>query len=77
MHEVKAELVRERRARLWGTLQRLEDTDVRVRVEQTPMDAARTIEEWHDFVEGLDRVVRAVRRYDARRWTRAPRQLAS
>ncbi len=65
-----SEIAAARQKRLWGTIQRLEDDEIRKRIEASPRSAAeRTIEEWHDLVEGLDtamRAMRARRRIDAR-----------
>lgn len=63
-----AEPVAARRTRLWGTLHRLDDEELRARVELSCRDAERTIEDWHDFVEALDRAHRAMR--DRRRGNR-------
>lgn len=51
-----------RRKRLWGTICRLEDDELRARVEApAPGAHVRTIDEWHDLVEGLDAAIRAMR----------------
>lgn len=69
MVESISDLAAARQRRLWGTICRLEDDEVRARVEvPTPGTTRRTIEEWHDLVEGLDvalRAVRACRRIEA------------
>jgi hypothetical protein len=68
MVEGIAELATARRARLYATLHRLNDEELRVRVEESFRGTERTIEEWHDFVEGVElamRASRASRRSDA------------
>jgi hypothetical protein len=61
MVEGIAERAKARQARLLGTIQRLEDDELRHRVQKSYRDNQRTIEEWHDFVEGLDLAMRAMR----------------
>jgi hypothetical protein len=61
MVEGIAELVTARRARLMSTIRRLEDDELRFQVQQSDGDSERTIEEWHDYVENLDRDLRASR----------------
>ena len=61
MVEGIAERATARRERLWSTIQRLDDAELRARVERSRRDSERTIEEWHDFVEGLDMAMRALR----------------
>jgi len=61
MVEGLAEVAKARRERLWCTIHHLEDEELRVRVERSHRAAERTIEEWHDFVEGLDMALRAMR----------------
>jgi hypothetical protein len=56
-----AELAAARRTRLWDTIGRLDDDELRARVERSTQDAERTIEEWHAFVEGRGRAIRATR----------------
>ena len=77
MFETKAELARQRRARLWSTLERLEDASLREHVERTSAEPLETIDEWHDFVEGLDRVARGARRYEEGRIEQVRSRLAS
>lgn len=61
MVEGIADLAKARRERLWSTVRRLDDDELRARVERSRRDSERTIEEWHDFVEGLDMALRALR----------------
>lgn len=57
-----SELAAARRQRLWETIVRLEDDELRARVEAPAAGGARrSIEEWHDLVEGLDVAIRAMR----------------
>lgn len=56
-----AELANARRARLWSTIQRLEDDELRSRVERSYKSSQPSIEEWHDFVEGVELVMLIVR----------------
>ena len=56
-----AELAAARRARLWDTIQQLDDDELRAVVERSHQDAERTIEEWHAFVEGREQALRAMR----------------
>jgi len=60
MVEGIAERVTARQARLLGTIQRLDDEELRARVQRSYHDNQRTIEEWHDFVEGLHLAMRAM-----------------
>lgn len=75
-----AELVKARRARLWRTIQHLEDDDLRALVEESYRATDRTIEEWHDFVEGVELAMKALRdcwRNVARHQAEAWAELAS
>ena len=56
-----AERAKVRQSRLMDTLRRLENDELRFQVQQSYGDSERTIDEWHDFVEGLDRATRAKR----------------
>jgi|GEM_PF-2205019 len=56
-----AERARVRQSRLVNTLRRLENDELRFQVQQSYGDSERTIEEWHEFVEGLDLAMRAGR----------------
>jgi len=61
MVEGVAELAMARRTRLWTTIRRLEDHDLRSRVERSYRSDEPSIEEWHDFVEGVDLTKRVMR----------------
>jgi hypothetical protein len=61
MSEGIAELTASRRQRLLATIHRLEDDDLRVRVEGSYSSDEPTIEEWHDFVEGVDLAMRSTK----------------
>ena len=56
-----AELTASRRQRLWATIQRLDDHDLRFRVEGSYSSDEPTIEEWHDFVEGVELAMRSMK----------------
>jgi len=61
MVEGIADRTKRRQARLLNTLQRLRDDELRFRVQQSYGDGERTIEGWHDFVEGLDLAMQPMR----------------
>lgn len=54
MTEGIADLATSRRARLWATIHRLEDARLHAHVEESYKSIEPNIEEWHDFVEGVE-----------------------
>ena len=61
MVETVTELTKARRAKLWDTIQQLNDEGLRARVEASFLNTERTIEAWHAFVDSVEAAMHSMR----------------
>lgn len=66
MREVSDELAEARRVRSSGSIQRVEDDELALRVERSCRESEQSIEEWYDFVDSLNPVAFHARQSTAR-----------